>query len=123
MIGLCFASQSAIAAPVTLGPEAYRALADAIGTSHSSAVAVADEPAEAASPPIVQAGMLPAGSMSGNPSSLITAGVGVATALSNDAPVYEPDLIRLYLLSEDSVFIPPRFLDGIFRPPRAIVSL
>lgn len=117
------AAQSAAAAPVTLGPEAYDSLAIEVELGDRSGSAVEERPAPVSPLPQVQEGALPVGSMSGSSSTTTPLGSVAATGLASDECVYSPALVRLYVVGEDVVFIPPRFLDGVFRPPRVLVSL
>ncbi len=123
---LCSTRQSAEAGPVTLGLEAYDALASvappAVEESSSSVVAQ-EEPVEVRLHAPVQDGLLPAGSMTGSSSATVSAGAVGGPAMPTPATEFEPSLAGLDTLPGDWIFIPPRFLDGVFRPPRMVVSL
>ncbi len=107
-----------------LGLEAYDQLASVVPAAEgSTSFVVKDEPVEVHPPPAVQDGILPVGSMTGSTSSTVTAGAVSSAAISSPVTDFEPSLVRLYVLQDGWMFIPPRFLDGVFRPPRTIVSL
>ncbi len=121
---LCSARQSAEAGPVTLGLEAYDELASVTPQAEESGSSVVnDDPVEVQPPPAVQDGILAGGSMTGSPSSTVTAGATGGAAISSPVSDVEPSFMRLYVLQDGWVFPPPRFMDGVFRPPRTIVSL
>lgn len=121
-------SRHCIAAPVVLTQldefEKYAAM-----TAADSRAGGPDEetpPADLPRPPLQQlVGLVGLGSQSTSDAPVNTrlprgtSSVGMTAAL----PTLAQPLARRTPPSEESLFIPPRFLDGVFRPPEARVSL
>ncbi|MBX3440254.1 MAG: hypothetical protein KF861_22380, partial [Planctomycetaceae bacterium] len=115
-------SRATLAAPVTLGVDAYKELTTVLPSGEGSAPVVEEprRPAKVVVDHAAQDGLHSGGSMHGSPSTLVGPSGNAATALTSVAVAYQPTLFTVYLLQEGRIDIPPRFLDGIFRPPRMV---
>ncbi len=115
------------AAPITMWQDDFEKLAELIqADSHVVASKAVEEPQAPAPKPVVQpqpqAVSLSGQSMSRSSVSTTlvvgASGAGLATAT---VAVPQPVARRLPV-GEEWLFIPPRFLDGVFRPPKIDVS-
>ncbi len=126
------ASSVCTAAPITMWQDDFEKLAE---LSLADSQVVASKPVEEPQAPVPQppqpvvqpqppqAVGLSGQSMTGSSVST-TLVVGASGAGHTTATVTVPQpLARRLSVGEDWLFIPPRFLDGIFRPPRTVVSL
>lgn len=115
---LCDARQAAEAGPVTLGLEAYEELANALPAKESSSAAEPEKhPTKVDVRPRAQKAMVPTGSTSGSSPSTVTQGASPPSALISPEVSYQPTLWATSLAETNQLFVPPRFLDGVFRPP------
>jgi len=123
-LAVLMAGQANAAPVLVTGEEAEQYLS--VENSASSDRPSAPQPkpkVEAPNSPVDAIQSTAGSSTTGSPVSFASSGGGVSAANLRIAATLQPTQASWYMRISDRLLIPPRFLDGIFRPPKRVDSI